>query len=625
MDSLNIVQWNAQSILHHQHIFHKFILDNNIHIAIICETWLKPHHKFKINNYNTVRIDSGNTHNGVAILIHNSISYSSIKTFCDDSLQNAAIRIKYANAKELTIVSFYSPNNCNPPFSHIKFNNFIQSLPNPIFIAGDFNATHSAWGCLNSNRRGKDILDCINSNNLVLLNDGQMTTVGSHIWKANALDLTIVSPGIAMECDWSVHDDPLGSYHFPVLTKILITSNIYNTLLPDSIPIPYRYNSNKIDWTIYSTNVDLLLLNYVLHRQLPIDSYISFIEVLKSAFLKSCSQYHKSPKQPHKCNSTPYKTKRNPLPWWNIKCSTAVSESKIAYLKFKQDPTEQNYIEFKKLQAKKKLIIKQEKRASWERLCNSFNRTTPMTVIWNLMRKFNNTQSSGFSKNSDHFWVLDFLKKYTPDTVEPDLHYTLPLDYDCPQNPLLKPFTPTELNSAISSRRDTSAGFDGIPYKMLKHISSHAKSILLQIFNLIWENSLIPEDWKVDCLVPVLKPNKDSSHIDSYRPIALTSCIGKTFEQLLKQRLEHFIEKNNILPSNQFGFRRGKSSRESISHLHLDIFEAFKSNNTITAVFFDVISAFNNVNHHILSTVLATIGLPEKLIQWIFKWQKGVC
>lgn len=115
---------------------------------------------------------------------------------------------------------------------------------------GDFNAQHSAWGCYSVNIRGREVLEIINDYNLVLLNDGEMTTVGSDRWQRNALDLNVVSPSISMSCHWSVHDDPLGSYHLPVITRLLINNN-YN--IPHNIEtsnLLKHFNFNLVDWEI---------------------------------------------------------------------------------------------------------------------------------------------------------------------------------------------------------------------------------------------------------------------------------------------------------------------------------------------------------------------------------------
>ncbi|CAK1586007.1 unnamed protein product [Parnassius mnemosyne] len=96
--------------------------------------------------------------------------------------------------------------------------------------------------------------------------------------------------------------------------------------------------------------------------------------------------------------------------------------------------------------------------------------------------------------------------------------------------------------------------------------------------------------------------------------------MGKIFEQLLKSRLEFYLEKNSLLPSNQFGFRRRKSSRESIAFLHLDIFKAMENKEVIFSIFFDIVGAFNNVNLHVLAAESRSLAIPEKIVKWIFNF-----
>ena len=52
-------------------------------------------------------------------------------------------------------------------------------------------------------------------------------------------------------------------------------------------------------------------------------------------------------------------------------------------------------------------------------------------------------------------------------------------------------------------------------------------------------------------ILPFLKPNSDPTLPASYRPIALSSVLGKLFQKILNKRLLRFLESNNILsPSN---------------------------------------------------------------------------
>ncbi|CAG9557707.1 unnamed protein product [Danaus chrysippus] len=89
-------------------------------------------------------------------------------------------------------------------------------------VKGDFNAHHTFWGCSRIDSRGRAIMDSMDDHDLILLNNGQPTTIGSHIWKPNSLDLTMESSSLFLSCDWQVHQDPLGSYHPPTITKFTL-------------------------------------------------------------------------------------------------------------------------------------------------------------------------------------------------------------------------------------------------------------------------------------------------------------------------------------------------------------------------------------------------------------------
>lgn len=282
------MQWNAQSLLSNRHLLTKFIYDNDIDIAVISETWLKPHMSLKIKGYDIIRNDCGNDHNGVAIIISKRINYNSINTNFDDSLQNLAVQVKINN-KLLSIVSIYCPNNSTPRFHIKKFKDLISSLPKPVYAAGDFNAHHTIWGCHSVDARGREILDCLEECDLVLLNDAQPTTVGTNSWKPNGLDLTLVSPSIALNCDWFVNDDPLGSYHLPTITSIQFfhqhspLSSQSSHYASDASNLPVHVNFRLVNWEYYTKLVNDNLRNFVVDSDDPLNSYFEFCKLLKSA------------------------------------------------------------------------------------------------------------------------------------------------------------------------------------------------------------------------------------------------------------------------------------------------------------------------------------------------------
>ena len=75
---------------------------------------------------------------------------------------------------------------------------------------------------------------------------------------------------------------------------------------------------------------------------------------------------------------------------------------------------------------------------------------------------------------------------------------------------------------------------------------------------------------------------------------------------MLKNRLEWWTERNNILPKTQTGFRKGQSTIDNLTNLSLNVDEAFSNKKHLLAAFFDVSSAFDNVSTY--KYTFATIG-----------------
>ena len=53
----------------------------------------------------------------------------------------------------------------------------------------------------------------------------------------------------------------------------------------------------------------------------------------------------------------------------------------------------------------------------------------------------------------------------------------------------------------------------------------------------MWETGKFPKSWELATIIPIPKPGKDHAEPNSYRPIALTSCLCKTLERMINVRL----------------------------------------------------------------------------------------
>src|SRR6267154_314074 len=155
-------------------------------------------------------------------------------------------------------------------------------------------------------------------------------------------------------------------------------------------------------------------------------------------------------------------------------------------------------------------------------------------------------------------------------------------------------FSRSEFEFALKSVSIHSApGTDLISNIFLVKSPEVIKNYLMKIINLIWKTGDIPTIWKTSIIKPVLKPNKKSSELNSYRPISLTSNSSKIMEKMIVNRLSWYLEKNNLINGNQAGFRKGFCTSDPIIRLKYEADHAVKSGNITVAVLIDFTSAFN--------------------------------
>ena len=63
------------------------------------------------------------------------------------------------------------------------------------------------------------------------------------------------------------------------------------------------------------------------------------------------------------------------------------------------------------------------------------------------------------------------------------------------------------------------------------------------------------------------KPGKDVREVESYRPIALLPIMSKLIEKLILRRLKAVIEKYQLIPTYQFGFRNEHSTIDRVHRI----------------------------------------------------------
>ena len=109
---------------------------------------------------------------------------------------------------------------------------------------------------------------------------------------------------------------------------------------------------------------------------------------------------------------------------------------------------------------------------------------------------------------------------------------------------------------------------------------------MLDITNAKWKSDTFPESWRDALIISIPKPGKDHFNPLNYRPIALTSCICKTVERMVNERLVWYLEHNGLLAKQQCGYRSNRSTVDHLFRLETFIRDAFIHNQHLVSCCF---------------------------------------
>ena len=377
-NEITIVQWNARSLNGYDskipELLH-YIESFPTPPAVLCiqETWNHEGQKLlQIPGYKPpvcTRRGRGQKGGGVAIFVKIGIDSEQIQyKHTSTDIEIAIVRI-FGTKHSLDIANFYTPGGIPiPADTYIKLT---ESMGKQALLLGDFNARNELWDSTFTgyDSNGEDIINFLNATDYIALNSGCGTRLNTETGNATALDLTFATASIAYKCDWQVHDDALGSDHFPVVTSVGVGCKLVH-----QVPPP-RWKLDKADWDLFRHITDKMSIHY--DEKTINGSNEAFI----SEIMEACEV--SIPK------TKPSNKPRKVLPWWDETCTEAVKRKKKAYDHYRRQRTADNLERFRQARNESKFILESTRKQKWREFISTLTYHTSSKKIWNMIKRFN--------------------------------------------------------------------------------------------------------------------------------------------------------------------------------------------------------------------------------------------
>jgi hypothetical protein len=124
---------------------------------------------------------------------------------------------------------------------------------------------------------------------------------------------------------------------------------------------------------------------------------------------------------------------------------------------------------------------------------------------------------------------------------------------------------------------------------MLKMGSHVLAGPISHLVNMSLSAGVFPSAFKTALIHPVYKMGgKGRNNPASYRPVSILCALSKVLETVAKEDLKAFMKANNILPTSQHGFRKGRSCTTALATAHAARVSAKAKGKVVAVVGFDL-------------------------------------
>ena len=143
--------------------------------------------------------------------------------------------------------------------------------------------------------------------------------------------------------------------------------------------------------------------------------------------------------------------------------------------------------------------------------------------------------------------------------------------------------------------------------------------IISQIVNLSIDQATVSSVLKTALIRPLLKKKKtslDQEFLKNYRPVCNLPFLFKILERVVFSRLSDYLLEHELFDPLQSAYRPHHSVETLLMNVSSFILREMESGSVTAMVLLDLSSAFDTVDHKILVSTLASLGIQGQALEW---------
>ena len=580
---------------------HDLIIDKNLDIMILTETWFKDNCLDRVamgdmtpNGYRLRHLPRPHKRGGgLAIIYKADLTVNTLHPASYSSFECFTTCIKHRKVS-FHLAAVYRPPQSSPSSFFTEFSDMVEILSSHQnhIILGDFNFPVNKLDHPNS-RKLMTILDCANYH--------QIVNVPTHV-NGNTLDLIAYPSTSSIQTKLHDVDHSVSSDHLAV---------IFSLKFPKPVRLKKVMNVRK--WK----SIDISKFNKEITHKYEISSIPDPVSAYNTILTDLLDKY-----APSKQIKT---TERPSTPWYCQEIRHAKTECRKLERKWLKSNLSIDH-EILKTQRNRLKSLREIAKAKYikSKLENVSSPKDSFDILNHLLHKSTerplpaHCDTTILAEKFASFFMekIALRRNNFHDVIPPPPQSLQSLNFVS----LLDSFRPTvncEINKLVSQARNKSCALDPVPTWLVKQCPALIP-LLRDIVNSSFRTGTMTNSLKRAHILPALKKTSlDAEDLKNYRPISNLAFSSKLIERVVSIRLQEHCDLNNISMDFQSAYRLGHSTETALVRVQNDLLEAVDRQGGAALVLLDLSAAFDTIDHQILLDILRTeIGISSLALQW---------